>query len=254
MTVVGVQLDIAWEDKEENFRRVRSLMADAPSPAGSLVVLPEMFATGFSMNSAEIAEEAGGPTEGFLSALSAEYRCWVLGGLVSRHGDRGLNDALLFGPEGGPLARYSKRHPFSYAGETDHYAAGDDLVLAEVDGFSLCPLVCYDLRFPEDFRTGVRRGATLFIVVANWPASRERHWRVLLEARAVENQAYVVGVNRCGADPNVAYAGGSVVFDPRGGLVAEAADQACLLTAELDPGLLADYRAGFPALRDMRDD
>ena len=132
--------------------------------------------------------------------------------------------------------------------------AGTELITVNVEGFRVSMFVCYDLRFPEDFRTGVRRGATLFIVVANWPASRERHWRVLLEARAVENQAYVVGVNRCGADPNVAYAGGSVVFDPRGGLVAEAADQACLLTAELDPGLLADYRAGFPALRDMRDD
>ncbi len=113
--------------------------------------------------------------------------------------------------------------PFRPGGESDHYAAGDDVVLFQWDRFTVCTLICYDLRFPEIFRRAVRRGANLFIVMANWPQTRISHWTALLKARAIENQAYVAGVNRIGKDPMHAYSGGSLIIDPRGEVLADAA-------------------------------
>jgi len=253
MNAVCVQLDIAWEDKQANFAKVRSLLAAADVPRGALIVLPEMFSTGFSMDVEAVCESRERPAEGFLAALAADCGSAVLGGVVTRAADgRGQNEALLVGPDGGPIARYVKMHPFSYAGETEHYAPGDGPVVARYGGMTLSPLVCYDLRFPEAFRAAAAGGAELLVVIANWPEPRADHWRTLLRARAIENQAYVIGVNRTGADPNARYAGGSVVVDPRGRIVADAGDAERTISAQLDPAALRDYRREFPALKDMR--
>ncbi len=253
MHVICVQLDTAWEDKQANFARVWRMLDKAAVAAGSLLVLPETFATGFSMNVAAVAEDGSRPTEGLLAALACEYRCHVLGGLVTAAPDgRGRNEAVLMGPDGQELARYSKLHPFSYAGEARHYEPGQAVVTAVVDGVTVAPLICYDLRFPEAFRLAVRRGAEALVVLANWPAKRHEHWLALLRARAIENQAYVVGVNRCGSDPNATYAGGSAVYGPQGDVVARAGTGEELLAAELDMDALRAWRAEFPALRDMR--
>jgi predicted amidohydrolase len=253
MNVVCVQFDIAWEDKPANFATVRRLLSTAAVPPGALVVLPEMFATGFSMNVAAIAEGPDGPTETLLAETARQWGAFVLGGLVTKAPDgRGLNQALLVGPTGETIGRYTKMHPFSFAGEDRHYAGGDHLVAVEMGGTRLAPFICYDLRFPEVFRMATAGGTEVLAVIANWPAARQEHWRTLLRARAIENQAWVVGVNRIGADPNAAYAGGSLVVDPWGVIVADAGTGPCAMAAELDLPALRRYRQEFPALRDMK--
>lgn len=255
MRVVLVQPDVVWEDRAANFDRVRMLLDAAPPEPGSLVVLPEMFAVGFSMNVAAIHEGPDRPTERFLAELAQRYDACVLGGLVTRAPDgRGRNEALAVGPDGQPLTRYAKLHPFRYAGETEHYAPGTSLALFDWQGAVVAPLICYDLRFPEAYRAATARGATVLVTIANFPTARVAHWTSLLVARAIENQAYVIGVNRCGADPNVAYPGRSLVIDPKGTLVADAGADEGVVAAELDLAGLAAYRDAFPALQDMRPD
>jgi predicted amidohydrolase len=143
-------------------------------------------------------------------------------------------------------------HPFTYGGETQHYAPGEALVLSPWGELLLAPLICYDLRFPETFRAAVTRGAQLFAVIANWPESRVAHWLTLLKARAIENQCYVAGVNRCGSDPRLIYPGHSVIIDPRGETLAEAGADDTIIQAGVDLASLTEYRRTFPALEDIR--
>lgn len=253
MRVFGCQWDIVWEDKPANFDRVRTLLASASPPPGSLIVLPEMFATGFSMNLRVTRESLQLETEEFLERVAQDYQCPTLGGLV--RGSRGgstENQAVVCDVRGRVLTRYAKLHPFSVVGEERQIQPGRDIALFEWGGFMVAPFICYDLRFPEVFRQAAARGATLFVVLANWPTSRVGHWVTLLAARAIENQAYVVGVNRCGADPHVAYPGRSLVIDPRGEIVADAGAGEALLSADMDPSVVAAWRTDFPALRDAR--
>jgi predicted amidohydrolase len=249
------QYEIVWQDKPANFSRVEALVASAAPPAGSMLVLPEMFATGFSMDVGAVAEARDGPTTSFLSSLARQWSCFVVAGTVSEAGNGlGSNDAVVFAPDGCRVLTYRKMHPFSYGGESEHYAAGSDVGLFEWQGLKVCPLVCYDLRFPEVFRTAVTRGAQVFTVLANWPRARQAHWETLLRARAIENQAFVIGVNRIGRDPTVKYRGGSVVIDPRGEVLAQGSDEETVLKAILDTSDLDGYRNRFPALRDLHRD
>lgn len=256
LTIYAYQTNIVWEDKAANFARLAARLADAPPVAGSLVVLPEMFATGFSMSARAIAEDvATGETAAFLSGLARRHNCYVLGGVVTTNGDesRPRNEAVLFDPSGELIGRYAKMYPFTPSGESEHYAAGDEPVVWEIGGLHVAPFICYDLRFPEVFREAVTRGADTFVVIASWPAARAHHWSALLRARAIENQAYVVGVNRVGTDPTpLTYPGRSVILDPSGVVLAEATDQAATLTATLDPGFVARYRRELPFLADRR--
>jgi omega-amidase len=254
MRVACCQLDIAWEDKPSNYRRVGEIVRAAGVSAGTLLLLPEMFATGFSMNGDAIAEPADGPTGRVVGSLAREHGIHVLAGIVIREGGVGRprNEALLFGPDGRVASRYAKVHRFTFAGEHAHYDAGDQAIIADVAGWRVQPAVCYDLRFPELFRTGATRGAELICVIANWPAARESHWLALLKARAIENQAYVAAVNRCGRDPNVAYSGRSQVIDPRGEVLADGGTGEGIITSDLDLDALHSYRAKFPALSDIR--
>ncbi len=253
MQIVGCQLDIAWENKAENHKRVGAALSGIEIEPGALVVLPEMFATGFSMHVDAIAEPADGETHQFLSALARRLGCFVQGGVVTRAADgRGRNEAVTFGPEGEMISRYCKLHPFSYAGETKHYQAGEGVAVFEWHEFHVAPLICYDLRFPEAFRQAVRCGAELMTVIANWPQAREAHWLALLRARAIENQSYVVGTNRTGTDPHGRYSGHSLIVGPRGETLAEAGDREAVITADVAIEPLMEYRQQFPALTDMR--
>jgi len=252
MKVHLVQLNIAWEDPKRNYARVRELLAETTIEPRSLIVLPELFASGFSMNVDRIGESEPRPTERFLSDLAKEYQAFAIGGVAARSGKRVTNEAVVFNFSGKLLARYAKLHPFSPGGESVAYARGDDVVLFDCGEFRAAPFICYDLRFPEIFRRATRRGATLFIVIANWPAGRIEHWVTLLRARAIENQAYVIGSNRCGNDPDLAYPGRSIVVDPLGAIVAEAGDCEQVLSAEIDLSRVADFRTKLPFLADIR--
>jgi predicted amidohydrolase len=256
MQALAVQLDIAWEDKPANFAKVRRLLDAARPQPGSLIVLPEMFATGFSMNVAAVHEAGDRPAEKFLAELAKAHQSTVIGGVVNLGpGGKGLNQALIYSPEGQPLVRYDKIHPFTLGDEAVHYTAGEKIALFDWQGggkvAKVAPFVCYDLRFPEIFRSAVRRGAQIMAVIANWPAKRAEHWTTLLKARAIENQACVIGVNRCGTDPKHAYPGRSLIIDPHGNVLADAGEREGVIQAEIDPTLVDSWRRDFPALKDM---
>ncbi|HYW79854.1 MAG TPA: carbon-nitrogen family hydrolase [Thermoguttaceae bacterium] len=253
MQIIGVQLDIVWEDKRANFEQVDALLAKTEIEPDSLIVLPEMFATGFSMNVATVCEDETRPTGRFLAELAQKHRAYVLGGLVEQAADgRGRNLAVAFDPSGHEIARYCKLHPFSMGGEAEHYLAGDRPVVFPWCGFTVGPLVCYDLRFPEVFRHAVAMGADLLAVIACWPEVRESHWIALLKVRAIENQAYVIGVNRTGSDPRLTYSGRSLIVDPQGEVLADAGNLPGTIRAKLDQGATVRYRRSFPALQDIR--
>jgi predicted amidohydrolase len=255
MNIVALQYDIAWESREANFDTVRRLLTKSAVSPGSLIVLPEMFSTGFSMDVPKLAEGKKSETEKFLSSLAWQYESHVIGGLVSKDPSSamGRNELAVYDPSGRPVALYQKNHTFSYTDESRHYLPGDGLAMFRWHDFTVCPVICYDLRFPELFRKGVRNGADLFTVSANWPVSRFRHWKTLLDARAIENLAYVVGVNRVGSDPRFRYPGGSRIVDHHGTLLAEAGDSEAVLSCELDHAGLVAWRREFPALDDIKD-
>ena len=254
MTVYGCQLNIAWENKPANFARVQAQLRKRRIAPGSLIILPEMFATGFSMNTVGISEPIDGPTTAFLRQLATERRSYVLGGLARQAGQYVFNEAICMTPSGECVARYAKLHPFSPGSESDHYSAGHHVTVFPCGKLKVAVFICYDLRFPEAFRAAVAQGAEVMVVIANWPSRRHLHWTALLQARAIENQAYVIGVNRCGRDPKLDYAGGSVVFDPHGNTVAMTGKQESILSAKLDPEMPARWRNEFPVLKDIRPD
>jgi len=255
MNVIGCQIDIEWEDKAANHTYVREFLQQAAPAPNSLIILPEMFATGFSMNVEAIADDEDRTTQDFLSGLAAEFKAFVLGGIVIHSKDgRGLNQTVVYTPSGSELTRYTKLYPFSYAGETEYYTPGTEIQTFSCNSFVVAPFICYDLRFPEAFRAATKQGAQLLIVIANWPAAREEHWMSLLKARAIENQAFVIGVNRCGVDPNHTYSGRSRIIDPRGEILSAAGSSEGWVEAQLDLQDLLNYRSEFPALEDMRDD
>jgi predicted amidohydrolase len=253
MHLACVQSDIVWEDKPSNHAQVRRLLEAAGVPPGGLVILPEMFATGFSMNTGATVELEHGETLAFLAGLARDCRSTVLAGLAAPGRlQPARNQAVALNPDGQVIARYTKIHPFSLGGETKVHEPGDEVVCFPWDGLMVAPFVCYDLRFPEVFRIASARGAELMVVIANWPEQRIEHWVTLLQARAIENLAYVVGVNRTGRDPFHDYPGRSLAVDPHGKVIADAGSSECVLRVDIDPGIAREWRAQFPALKDRQ--
>lgn len=253
MQIVAVQLDMAWQDKITNHNKVRELLSQETIEPNSLIILPEMFDTGFSMDLHETAQTDDLESEAILKELAAKYESAVIGGVVGPvDGDRGSNEAVAFAPDGSELVRYQKMQPFTPAGEDVKYGAGEQHAIFEWEGAAVAPYICYDLRFPEVFRPAAYEGAELFVVMACWPATRSEHWVRLLQARAIENQACVVGVNRCGSDPKLEYDGRTVVFDQQGIALFEADANEQVVKVEIDLEAVRDWRESFPALADMR--
>jgi predicted amidohydrolase len=255
MQLIGLQLDIAWENRERNHARVRAMLEKHPPHRDALVALPEMFASGFSMNLAAIADDAERATERFLCKLSKQFGVYMVGGLATMGPDgRGRNEAVVSSPKGEVISRYCKLHPYSPGKEKQHFSAGDEIATLECNHMIVAPQICYDLRFPEAFRRATRRGAQVFVVIANWPSPRVEHWVTLLRARAIENQAYVLGVNRCGSDPFLPYPGRSLIVDYKGEVLADAKDRETIISAETDAFAQLAYRRELPFLDDMRED
>ena len=251
MRVAAVQHDVAWEDRDATLARVEPQLRAAAGAGARLVVLTEMFPTGFSMEPERVAEAEGGPSTDFLRTRAGELGVWLAGSVPIRPDGAVLpvNRLLLAGP-GGELEHYDKLHPFTYSGEQEHYAAGTRRVTVDVEGVRVTPFVCYDLRFADEFWAEAP-GTDCYVVVANWPAARRAHWQALLVARAIENQAYVVGVNRVGRDPSHAYNGRSLIIDPQGEILADAGENEGCIRWQLDLGSLRKYREGLPFLADM---
>lgn len=251
MRVYSVQLNTVWENKKATYERARHLVLAAKPVAGSLIVLPETFSCGFSTNLSVTAQGDGAEDDAFLASLAKETSCTVMGGVVSLISPtKGRNESVTFKPDGSLLVRYGKIHPFSMGGELEVHQPGTEIVAFNLNGFTVAPFVCYDLRFPEIFRSAVDKGANLFVVIANWPVKRDQHWLTLLQARAIENLAYVVGVNRSGTDPNFYYSGRSAVVNPHGIIISDAGGEEHVVVTELELPIVEEWRKNFPPLRD----
>jgi len=247
-----VQADTVWHDPQANRDYYTALLAGL-APDADIIVLPETFTSGFSNEALAQAETMDGPTVAWLRAQAAALGSVITGSVQIREGDAVFNRMLWAAPDGS-IQHYDKRHLFRMAGEHDRYASGRDKIIVEYKGWRICPLVCYDLRFPVFSRN--RFGQTLadgydydlLIYVANWPSPRHFAWQTLLKARAIENQSYVVGVNRTGGDDNgLHYLGGSTVLDFLGQTVVESGDTPQTQSARISFAELAAFRQRFPA-------
>jgi len=248
LRVALLQADLAWHDIGANIARFDALLSPLAGKA-DLVALPEMFSTGFTMKPSEVAEGMDGLATAALRRWARELNAHVAGSVVIHESGRYYNRLLWARPDG-TIEHYDKRHLFRMAGEDAVYAPGTLAPVMDIEGWKIRPFICYDLRFPVWSRN-VGNAWDVALYVANWPAKRARHWRALLAARAIENQCYVVGVNRVGNDGSgVAYAGDSLAIDYSGEILLDAGGAEGVLTCELAYERLADYRRSFPAWKD----
>ncbi len=255
LRVAAIQHDIVWNDRDANFARLAPMIAAAAGSGAGLVLCTETFATGFVVDGELIGEAEGGPSSAFLIEQARRHGVWVGGSCAEIPADgaadgRPFNSFVLAGPDG-TVHRYRKVHPFTHAGEDKHFRAGTELVTVEIGGLRCTPLVCYDLRFADEFWQ-TAQATDAYLVVANWPSKRRAHWQVLLQARAIENQAYVVGVNRVGDGGGSEYAGDSRIVDPHGELLATAALGETTLLADLSAARVSETRDHFRFMQDRR--
>ena len=246
LSITLMQRELAWEQPADNRRQVEEAIAGLDR-AGDLVLLPEMFTTGFSMNALANAEPPGGDTEQWLGQLARRHDCALSGSIAVRDGEGVYNRMLFATPQG--VQYYDKRHLFRMAGEHKRYRAGRERVIVSWRGWRILLQVCYDLRFPVFSRN--RNDYDLALYVANWPAPRRQHWRQLLVARAIENLACVVGVNRIGSDANgLEYSGDSLAVAADGTLLKDMGNENGAARVVLDGAALQAYRESFPCQLD----
>jgi predicted amidohydrolase len=248
LNVALVQAQQVWEDIDANLDRFHE-MVDQIEPGTHLIVLPEMFTTGFTMHPHHLAQTMDGPAIAWMKARSRETRADITGSLIIEDSGCFYNRLIWVKPDG-VLFWYDKRHLFRYAGEQKVYSSGSQHLLVECHGWRVRPFICYDLRFPIWTRNvDLVYDAALF--VANWPQRRAPHWKALLTARAIENQCYVAGVNRVGNDGNgYYYSGDSRIIDPLGRMVAGMSDEEGIIAGVFSANVLQDYRKQFPAWMD----
>ena len=252
MIVAGVQHNIVWEDPDATFAHLAPLIAHAADEGARLVVCTEMFSTGFSMKTDRIAEPVDGKSVQFLVDTARARGVWLCGSVPElQPGNVHPYNQLVLAAPNGTVHRYAKIHPFSYGREHEHYAAGDRFLTVDIEGVRCSFFVCYDLRFADEF-WALAHDTDCYVVPANWPAARREHWLTLLQARAIENQAYVVGVNRVGHGGKLEYSGDSIIVDPFGEVCAQAGADETVLVADIDPARVAQVRAEYPFLPDRR--
>jgi predicted amidohydrolase len=250
--IAAVQHDIVWEDAAATIVRLRPQVEAAAAAGARLVVLSEMFSVGFTMRPERVAEPANGPSATFLQEMASTHGMWICASVPTYPAAGALprNRLYLYGPDG-QAHHYDKIHPFSFAGEHEHYEAGTQFLTVDIEGLRTTFFVCYDLRFGDEFWQ-LAPTTDCFVVPANWPEVRRHHWKSLLVARAIENQAYIVGVNRVGEGDGLAYSGDSRIIDPLGEELAGGARTEALLVAEVDPGQVQAVRTRFRFMQDRR--
>ncbi len=247
LKIALLQLDIAWEDAPTNFEKIKSYLKGFDSGV-DLVILPEMFLTGFSMNVDKIALDMDCIYINELKKLAQLYNFAILGTLPVREKDKFFNRAIFFWPDG-KTDIYDKRHLFRMGKEAEVYTHGESRVIIHYRGFKIMPLICYDLRFPVWSRN--RDEYDLLIYMANWPKSRQKVWDVLLKARAIENYCYLAGVNRIGEGGGILYEGGSGVIDFKGSPLCEMDSKDIVKYVELNRHVLEHFKNKFPVNLDV---
>lgn len=243
--IAAAQSDIFWEDVPQNLAGAREMILSSDA---DVVILPEMFATGFSMDSRKIAQKPSGEIVTSMTAIAREAgRAVVFSAAIEEDGK--IYNRLYFITPEGECSTYNKRHLFRMAGENENYSAGDERLIVEYKGFRICLMVCYDLRFPVFSRNS--NCYDVLVYIASWPSARSYAWNTLLRARAIENQCYTVGVNRVGNDPKNVYSGSSVILDFMGQPIVEAKDsEVDVVSAELSMEKLTEYKKNFAAYLD----
>ena len=255
LTITTIQSDLIWEEKSANLRQLEQKISTIPEKT-EIVILPEMFSTGFSMNTAQLAEKMDGETISWMKRVSNENGIVLTGSLIIEAEGKYFNRLIWMLPNG-QYGHYDKRHLFAYGEEDQHYSAGNKRLIASVKGWKINLLICYDLRFPIWARQQPKAEEAeydVLIYVANWPERRSHAWKTLLCARAIENQSYVIGVNRTGTDGNnIYYSGNSLVIDPLGQVLYHMADEEDVFTITLQKEKLDEVRTKFPFWKDADD-
>lgn len=248
LKVTIIQTMLHWEDVKAN-HALFSQHLNRIDAETDLIVLPEMFSSGFTMNAGPLAQDMDGVSVAWLQQKSGEMGADIVGSIIIRDGG-GYYNRLVWVKPGGELFTYDKRHLFRMAGENNVYRAGEKALTVKLNGWRIRPFICYDLRFPGWVRN-VKNQYDAALFIANWPETRSSHWKVLLAARAIENQCYVVGVNRIGTDGNkLTYSGDSSIITPSGKTLFQASEESCIHTESLSYAYLKQYRESFPVWMD----
>ncbi len=248
LRIVALQYDIVWQDREANLTQLDGLIDNISD--SDIIVLPEMFALGFSMSTSNLSEDMNGPTKDWLVHNSARLNTAIIGSSIIKDKENYFN-RLFFVKPSGEINTYDKRHLFRMANENQHYTAGSERLIVDYKGWKICPLICYDLRFPVWSRN-INQEYDCLIYIANWPEPRINAWSTLLQARAIENQCFVVGVNRVGLDGNkIKYSGNSSIVDPKGQILVELEDyEIGKISCSLSYFELSEFRKKFPVVMD----
>lgn len=254
LRVALAQIDIQFGDPDANYQQVETAVQKAAEQAVDVVVLPEMWNTGYALKRLNVlADDEGQRTQNLLSRLAQQFKVNIVGGsvAVARDGDY-YNEMLVVDRQGHLLSRYDKVHRFGLMAEDRYVKAGKTENLFPIDDVAAMGVICYDIRFPEWLRKMASQGPKVIFVSAEWPTVRLPQWRLLLQARAIENQAFVVAVNRVGSDPDNDFGGQSLVIDPLGQILAIAGAHAQLVTAQLDLTQVDKVRGQIPVFEDRR--
>ena len=252
LKVTLIQSELAWEDIDSNLAGF-NYKIDAIEEDTHLIILPEMFSTGFTMNAAALAQDMKGSAVKWIKEKSTEKNIDIVGSIIADDGGKFFNRLVWAKPDG-EIFIYDKKHLFRMAGEEKTYSAGSKNITVELNGWKIRPFICYDLRFPAWTRN-IANQFDAAIFIANWPERRSAHWKALLQARAIENQCYVIGVNRVGIDGNgLSYSGDSSIIDPWGTVIFQKSKQACIYTGDLSYDILEQSRETFPVWMDADND
>ena len=255
MRIALVSLNQVWEKKEENFQACRSFVQQAKAQGTELIIFPEMTLTAFSMNTNDTAEDpANSLTVKLFKALAQEFQITIVFGVVFQDGDKATNNALMVNGDGIIKGSYSKIHPFTFAGEDKVFNGGNEICITQLEPMTIGLTICYDLRFPEIYSV-LGMQCNLIVNIANWPARRIDHWNALLKARAIENQIFVIGVNRTGADSKgLDYVKSSQVINPNGELLSALVTEDVLDIFEIDPEFFGKFRQTFSTTQDRKSE
>lgn len=253
MKIAIVSLNIAWKDYNTNLRRMEEFIVNAKSDNCEIIVFPEMFNTGFAAEIGIDAELPQSRTYKAIKKLSSDYSINIVAGISEKiPNEKALNIAVIFDNNGIERAKYSKLQPFNYANEGDYFSSGDCTAVFELMDTNCSVFICYDLRFPELFRK-VAKNVEVIFVIANWPETREFHWQTLLVARAIENQCFIVGVNRIGIDNSgLKFKGSSMIINPLGKILMQTDEKTEYKACEFDVNEVSEIRKKFPFLEDIR--
>jgi len=251
MEIAIVQHEIVWESPEANFAALRPQIREAAETGAELIVLTETFSWGFTMNTGLAREAPDGASTTFLATQAVETGAWIVGSIpILEPNAEHPNNRMVFAGPNGEVHTYDKRHPFTFSGENASYLAGNVAKTIRLGDLRISPFICFDLRFANDFWE-LAHDTDCYLLIANWPASRREHWRALLRARAIENQAWVVAANRTGSDPNATYCGDSMIIDPFGEVIADSGESGPMVPhADVTAERVAQVRQAFPFLAD----